>query len=697
MAKVPELFGSMVFNDQMMLERLPKATYKALKKTIQNGEPLDEGVANVVASAMKDWAIEKGCTHYTHWFQPMTGITAEKHDSFITPNGDGQVIMEFSGKELVKGEPDASSFPSGGIRATFEARGYTTWDPTSYAFAKDGTLYIPTAFCSYTGEVLDKKTPLLRSMERISTEACKVLNLLGKTDVTRVTTTVGPEQEYFLIDKDVYDQRKDLIYTGRTLFGAKAPKGQELDDHYFGAIKTRVAAFMADLDNELWKLGILAKTKHNEVAPSQHELAPIFTTTNIATDHNELTMEVMKKIAEKHGLVCLLHEKPFAGVNGSGKHNNWSISTNTGENLLDPGKTPETNIQFQLFLAAIVKAVHEYQDLLRISVASAGNDHRLGANEAPPAIISMYLGDDLGALVDSIINGTEYISKGKVKMSTGVDVLPDFKKDTSDRNRTSPFAFTGNKFEFRALGSALNIACPNIMLNTMVAEELSEFYDELKDASDLDAAVKALIKKTFTEHQAIIFNGNNYAPEWVEEAEKRGLLNLKSLPDAVEHYIDQKNLDLFTKNKIYSVDEIHARYEIELENYAKIINIEALTMIDMAKKDMIPAVTSYVRELTETALAKKALSDAIPTSVEEDLITSLSNKLVCFSKKTAELENAVIGASEYEGDVLAYAKYYRESVFSVMTELRAIGDAMETETAADYWPYPSYGEMLYGV
>lgn len=697
MAKVPELFGSMVFNDQMMLERLPKATYKALKKTIQNGEPLDESLANVVASAMKDWAIEKGCTHYTHWFQPMTGITAEKHDSFITPNGDGQVIMEFSGKELVKGEPDASSFPSGGIRATFEARGYTTWDPTSYAFAKDGTLYIPTAFCSYTGEVLDKKTPLLRSMERISTEACKVLNLLGKTDVTRVTTTVGPEQEYFLIDKDVYDQRKDLIYTGRTLFGAKAPKGQELDDHYFGAIKTRVAAFMADLDNELWKLGILAKTKHNEVAPSQHELAPIFTTTNIATDHNELTMEVMKKIAEKHGLVCLLHEKPFAGVNGSGKHNNWSISTNTGENLLDPGKTPETNIQFQLFLAAIVKAVHEYQDLLRISVASAGNDHRLGANEAPPAIISMYLGDDLGALVESIINGTEYISKGKVKMSTGVDVLPDFKKDTSDRNRTSPFAFTGNKFEFRALGSALNIACPNIMLNTMVAEELSEFYDELKDASDLDAAVKALIKKTFTEHQAIIFNGNNYAPEWVEEAEKRGLLNLKSLPDAVEHYIDQKNIDLFTKNKIYSVDEIHARYEIELENYAKIINIEALTMIDMAKKDMIPAVTSYVRELTDTALAKKALSDAIPTSVEEDLITSLSNKLVCFSKKTAELENAVIGASEYEGNVLAYAKYYRESVFSVMTELRAIGDAMETETAADYWPYPSYGEMLYGV
>ena len=697
MAKVPEIFGSMVFNDQKMQERLPKSTYKALKKTIQNGEPLDLGVANVVAAAMKDWAVEMGCTHYTHWFQPMTGITAEKHDSFIAPNGEGQVIMEFSGKELVKGEPDASSFPSGGIRATFEARGYTTWDPTSYAFAKDGTLYIPTAFCSYTGEVLDKKTPLLRSMERISTEACKVLNLLGKTDVTRVTTTVGPEQEYFLIDKDVYDQRKDLIYTGRTLFGAKAPKGQELDDHYFGAIKTRVASFMADLDNELWKLGILAKTKHNEVAPSQHELAPIFTTTNIATDHNELTMEVMKKIAEKHGLVCLLHEKPFAGVNGSGKHNNWSISTNTGENLLDPGKTPENNIQFQLFLAAIVKAVHEYQDLLRISVASAGNDHRLGANEAPPAIISMYLGDDLGELVDSIINDREYVSKGKQKMRTGVDVLPDFMKDTSDRNRTSPFAFTGNKFEFRALGSSLNIACPNYMLNTMVAEELSEFYDELKDADDLNAAIKALVKKVFTEHQNIIFNGNNYAPEWVEEAERRGLLNLKSLPDAMEHFLDKKNIDLFVKNKICSADEIRARYEIELESYSKQINIEALTMIDMAKKNILPAVTSYVRDLTDTALAKKALSDAIPTSVEEDLITSLSNKLVCFSKKTAELEEAVIKASDYSDDNLKYAKYYRETVFALMQELRAVGDAMETETASEYWPYPSYGELLFGV
>ena len=697
MAKVPEIFGSMVFNDQKMQERLPKSTYKALKKTIQNGEPLDLSVANVVAAAMKDWAVEMGCTHYTHWFQPMTGITAEKHDSFIAPNGEGQVIMEFSGKELVKGEPDASSFPSGGIRATFEARGYTTWDPTSYAFVKDGTLYIPTAFCSYTGEVLDKKTPLLRSMERMNTEAVKILHLLGKENVTRVTTTVGPEQEYFLIDKDAYDQREDLIYTGRTLFGAKAPKGQELDDHYFGAIKTRVAAYMKDLDEELWKLGILAKTKHNEVAPSQHELAPIFTTTNIATDHNELTMEVMKKVAERHGLVCLLHEKPFAGVNGSGKHNNWSISTNTGENLLDPGKTPENNLQFQLFLAAVVKAVHEYQDLLRITVASAGNDHRLGANEAPPAIISMYLGDDLGELVDSIINDREYVSKGKQKMRTGVDVLPDFMKDTSDRNRTSPFAFTGNKFEFRALGSSLNIACPNYMLNTMVAEELSEFYDELKDADDIDAAIKALVKKVFTEHQNIIFNGNNYAPEWVEEAERRGLLNLKSLPDAMEHFLDKKNIDLFVKNKICSADEIRARYEIELESYSKQINIEALTMIDMAKKNILPAVTSYVRDLTDTALAKKALSDAIPTSVEEDLITSLSNKLVCFSKKTAELEEAVIKASDYSDDNLKYAKYYRETVFALMQELRAVGDAMETETASEYWPYPSYGELLFGV
>ena len=695
MSKVPEMFGSMVFNDKKMQERLPKATYKALKKTISDGEPLDISVANVVAAAMKDWAIEMGCTHYTHWFQPMTGVTAEKHDSFIQPNGDG-VIMEFSGKELIKGEPDASSFPSGGIRATFEARGYTTWDPTSPAFVKDGSLYIPTAFCSYTGEVLDKKTPLLRSMERISTEAVKILHLLGKTDVTRVVTTVGPEQEYFLIDRELYNQREDLKLTGRTLFGAKAPKGQELDDHYFGAIKTRVAAFMKDLDEELWKLGILSKTKHNEVAPSQHELAPIFTTSNIANDHNELTMEIMKKTAERHGLVCLLHEKPFAGVNGSGKHNNWSLSTNTGENLLSPGKHPENNLQFQLFLAAVVKAVDEYQDLLRATVATAGNDHRLGAHEAPPAIISMYLGDDLGAMVDSIINGEEYISQGKEKMQTGVDVLADFKKDTSDRNRTSPFAFTGNKFEFRALGSELNIGCPNYMLNTMVAEQLSQFYVELKDVKDINTAVRSLVKNVLTEHQRIIFNGDNYTDEWIEEAKKRGLLNLKSMPEAYEHFLDRKNVELFVKNKIVTASEFHARYEIELETYCKQINIEALTMIDMAKKQIAPAVTAYVRELTETALAKKSLSASIPTEYEEDLVTSLSNKLACFVKKTDALEEAVMGADEHK-DALERAKYFRNEVFAIMQELRAVGDSMETETAADYWPFPSYSELLFSV
>ena len=695
MTKVPELFGSMVFNDKVMQERLPKTTYKALKKTIENGEALDEGVANAVANAMKDWAVELGCTHFTHWFQPMTGVTAEKHDSFIQPCGDG-VIMEFSGKELIKGEPDASSFPSGGIRATFEARGYTTWDPTSPAFVKDGTLYIPTAFCSYTGEVLDKKTPLLRSMERLSAEAVKILNLLGKTDVTRVATTVGPEQEYFLIDKEMYDQREDLKLTGRTLFGAMAPKGQELEDHYFGSIKTRVANYMKDLDEELWKLGILAKTKHNEVAPSQHELAPIFSTSNIATDHNELTMEVMQKVAERHGLVCLLHEKPFAGVNGSGKHNNWSISTNTGENLLSPGKHPETNLQFQLFLAAVVKAVHEYQDLLRITVASSGNDHRLGANEAPPAIISMYLGDDLGALVDSIITGGEYVSHGKEKMHTGVEVLADFKKDNSDRNRTSPFAFTGNKFEFRALGSSLNIACPNYMLNTMVAEELSQFYDELKGADDLEAALKALIKKTFTEHKNIIFNGDNYAEEWVEEAERRGLLNLKSLPEALSRFMDEKNINLFVKHKICSEDELRARYEIDLETYSKQLNIEALTMIDMARKNITPAVSAFVRELVDSALAKKALSAAISSSVEEKLAVELSGKLEEFVELTDELQNAVAEASAVE-DNLEKAFAYRNGVFKKMQELRAVGDSMEEKTSSDYWPYPSYTDLLFGV
>ena len=696
MSKVPEMFGSMVFNDKKMQERLPKSTYKALKRTVQNGEPLDLSVANVVANAMKDWAVEMGCTHYTHWFQPMTGVTAEKHDSFICPDGD-QVIMEFSGKELIKGEPDASSFPSGGIRATFEARGYTTWDPTSPAFIRDTTLYIPTAFCSYTGEVLDKKTPLLRSMERLSSEAVKVLQLLGKGNVTRVTTTVGPEQEYFLIDKKMYDQRPDLIYTGRTLFGAKAPKGQELADHYFGSIKTRVAAYMKELDEELWKLGVLAKTKHNEVAPSQHELAPIFSTSNIATDHNELCMEIMKKVAERHGLVCLLHEKPFAGVNGSGKHNNWSISTNTGENLLDPGKNPEDNLQFQLFLAAIVKAVDEYQDLLRITVASAGNDHRLGANEAPPAIISMYLGDDLGALVESVIEGKEYRSHAKAKMETGVDVLPDFRKDTSDRNRTSPFAFTGNKFEFRALGSSLNIACPNYMLNTMVAEELSQFYDVLKDAEDVEAAVRALVKDTFTAHRRIIFNGDNYTDEWVEEAAKRGLCNYKSLPEAMAHYIDQKNIDLFVRNGIVSEAEIRARYEIELEHYAKQLNIEALTMLEMAKKSITPAVITFVKELAETVSLKKSVSSSISTAAEESLLESLSEQLEAFAGKTAELESAVAEADKNSGDVLAAATYFREKVFTKMEELRAVGDSMETETSAKIWPYPSYGEMLFGV
>ena len=695
MTKVPEMFGSMVFNDKVMQERLPKATYKALKKTVENGEPLDEGVANVVANAMKDWAVELGCTHFTHWFQPMTGVTAEKHDSFIQPCGDG-VIMEFSGKELIKGEPDASSFPSGGIRATFEARGYTTWDPTSPAFVRDGSLYIPTAFCSYTGEVLDKKTPLLRSMERLSNEAVKVLHLLGKTDVTRVATTVGPEQEYFLVDKDLYDQRVDLKLCGRTLFGAMAPKGQELEDHYFGSIKTRVAAYMKELDEELWKLGILAKTKHNEVAPAQHELAPIFSTSNIATDHNELTMEIMQKVAERHNLVCLLHEKPFKGVNGSGKHNNWSISTNTGENLLSPGKRPETNYQFQLFLAAIVKAVDEYQDLLRITVASAGNDHRLGANEAPPAIISMYLGDDLDALVHSIINGNDYESHGKERMHTGVDVLADFKKDNSDRNRTSPFAFTGNKFEFRALGSALNIACPNYMLNTMVAEELSQFYDALKDADDMETAVKALVRETLTAHQRIIFNGDNYSDEWVKEAERRGLYNLKSLPEALSHFMDEKNVNLFVKNNIISEDELRARYEIDLETYCKQLNIEALTMVDMARKNITPAVSAFVRELTDTALAKKALSDSISVNVELDLINSLTEQLEKFVSLTDELENETHAAAAIE-DNQEKAFAYRNRVFAKMEALRAVGDEMETHTSADFWPYPSYTDLLFGV
>lgn len=695
MVNVPEIFGSMVFNDATMKERLPKATYKALKKTIDLGEPLDISVANVVANAMKDWAVEKGCTHYTHWFQPMTGVTAEKHDSFIDPVGDGTAIMEFGGKELVKGEPDASSFPSGGIRATFEARGYTAWDPTSPAFIRDTTLYIPTAFCSYTGEALDKKTPLLRSMEVLSNAACRTLKLFGK-DVKKVTSTVGPEQEYFLVDKEYFDQRKDLIFTGRTLFGAAAPKGQELDDHYFGALKTRVKDFMADLDVELWKLGITSKTRHNEVAPAQHEVAPIFGTTNIATDHNQLVMETLKKTAEKHGMVCLLHEKPFAGVNGSGKHNNWSMCTNDGENLISPGKNPINNTQFLFILAAIMKGVDEYADLLRISVASAGNDHRLGANEAPPAIVSMFLGDELEAVVKSIVEDKDYATPGKVPMHLGVDVLPEFKKDTTDRNRTSPFAFTGNRFEFRMLGSAVNIACPNIMINTIMAEELNQFCDEIEKADNKDKAIKELIKKTFTDHQRIIFNGDGYSDEWPVEAEKRGLPNYRSLPEALAHFDDQKNIDLFVKNNVHDEVEIKARKVITLEEYAKTINIEALTMLEMAKQDILPAVSSYVKKLTDTALAKKALSDAIPTSVEEDLVTTLSNDLVSFVEKIDTLSEDVVKGNDIE-DAQEKANYYHDVVFAAMNELRAVSDEMETITSADYWPYPTYDELLFGV
>ena len=695
MANIPEIFGSMVFNDATMKERLPKATYKALKKTIDLGEPLDLSVANVVANAMKDWAVEKGCTHYTHWFQPMTGVTAEKHDSFIDPESNGTAIMEFGGKELVKGEPDASSFPSGGIRATFEARGYTAWDPTSPAFIRDTTLYIPTAFCSYTGEALDKKTPLLRSMEVLSNAACRSLKFFGK-EVQKVTSTVGPEQEYFLVDKEYFDQRKDLIFTGRTLFGAAAPKGQELDDHYFGALKTRVKDFMADLDVELWKLGITSKTRHNEVAPAQHEVAPIFGTTNIATDHNQLVMETLKKTAEKHGMVCLLHEKPFAGVNGSGKHNNWSMGTNTGENLINPGKDPINNTQFLFFLAAIMKGVDEYADLLRISVASAGNDHRLGANEAPPAIVSMFLGDELEAVVDSIVEDKDYAAPGKIPMHLGVDVLPDFKKDNTDRNRTSPFAFTGNRFEFRMLGSAVNIACPNIMINTIMAEELNEFCDEIEKADDKEKAIKELIKKTFTEHRRVVFNGDGYSEEWPIEAEKRGLYNLKSLPEALAHFDDQKNIDLFVKNKVHSEIEIKARKVITLEEYAKTINIEALTMLEMAKQDILPAVSAYVKELTDTALAKKSLSASIPTSVEEELVTTLSNDLVSFAEKIKALEEIVVKGNDIE-DAQEKANYYHDVVFAAMNELRAVSDEMETITSSEYWPYPTYDKLLFGV
>ena len=695
---VPDIFASMVFNDDVMRERLPKDVYKSLRKTIDNGKDLDITVANAVANAMKDWAIEKGATHYTHWFQPMTGITAEKHDSFISPTADGRIIMEFSGKELIKGEPDASSFPSGGLRATFEARGYTAWDPTSYAFIKDHSLFIPTAFCSYGGEVLDKKTPLLRSMEALSAQAVRILRLFGDSTTKRVITTVGPEQEYFLVDKKLYDERPDLIYTGRTLFGARAPKGQELEDHYFGAIKPRIAAFMQELDEELWKLGVLAKTKHNEVAPAQHELAPIFSTTNVATDHNQLTMETMKNVALRHGLVCLLHEKPFAGVNGSGKHNNWSLSTDTGKNLFEPGKLPQENAQFLLFLAAVIKGVDEYQDLLRVSVASAGNDHRLGANEAPPAIISIFLGDELTAILHAIETGTVYGGTLRVNMEIGVNVLPSFTKDTTDRNRTSPFAFTGNKFEFRSLGSQLNIACPNIMLNTIIADELEQFADELEGKSDdFMSALNALIKRVIKEHKRIIFNGDGYADAWKVEAARRGLTNLPTTVDALPHYTDEKNVKLFTKHKIYTEVEMQSRQDIILETYAKTINIEALTASDMVKRDILPAVSSYVAELASGVATKKAISDDIPCEAELDIIKRLSGLQDCAYKKLAALDNAIIGVKEVGEDPIEVATYYKDSVITAMTDLRAVVDEMETLVSSDYWPYPSYGDLMFRV
>ena len=693
---IAELFGSMVFNDTVMRDRLPKETYRQVQRTIKNGKKLDPAAADIVANAMKDWAVEKGATHFTHWFQPMTGITAEKHDSFIEPAGDGKVIMEFSGKELVQGEPDASSFPSGGLRATFEARGYTAWDPSSYAFIKEGVLCIPTAFCSYSGEALDKKTPLLRSMEAINRQALRVLKLFGNDDVTSVRTTVGPEQEYFLIDKDIYDQRKDLIYTGRTLFGAKPPKGQELEDHYFGVIKPQVQAFMKELHEECWKLGILAKTEHNEVAPSQHELAPIFTTTNIAVDHNQLTMELMQKIARKHGMVCLLHEKPFAGVNGSGKHNNWSLSTNTGVNLLEPGDTPYENAQFLLFLCATIKGVDEYQDLLRISVASAGNDHRLGANEAPPAIVSIFIGDELEGILRAIESETPYGAREKELMKIGVHILPKFPKDTTDRNRTSPFAFTGNRFEFRMLGSSLSLSGPNVVLNTIVAEELGQFADSLEGVSDFQGALDELIKKTIREHKRILFNGNGYDESWVKEAESRGLLNLKSTPECLPYFLHEKNVDVFTRQKVLSKAEMESRYEILMEGYCKVINIEALTMIEMGRKEMLPAVSLFSRELADTITSKHRVSPDLCCVYEEELLTRVSALLKSAYKKVGILEDAVMNAREIT-DVTELGKYYHDKVFVSMSELRVVIDELETITAKTYWPYPSYGHLLFGI
>ena len=694
---VPELFGSSVFNDDVMQERLPKDVYKSLRKTIDEGKDLDLNVANAVANAMKDWAVEKGATHYTHWFQPLNGITAEKHDSFISPTSDGRVIMQFSGKELVRGEPDASSFPSGGLRATFEARGYTAWDPTSYAFVKGDSLYIPTAFCSYSGETLDKKTPLLRSMEDLSAQALRILRLFGDQKSKRVVTTVGPEQEYFLVDKELYDQRPDLRFTGRTLFGAKAPKGQELEDHYFGAIKPRVAAFMKDLDEELWKLGILAKTKHNEVAPAQHELAPIFTTTNVATDHNQLTMETMKNVAAKHGLVCLLNEKPFEGVNGSGKHNNWSLSTDTGKNLLDPGKKPQENTQFLLFLAAIIQGVDEYQDLLRISVASAGNDHRLGANEAPPAIVSMFLGDELEGILEAIEKDEPYTGIEAKQLQTGVHVLPDLAMDTTDRNRTSPFAFTGNKFEFRMLGSAISISCPNIMLNTIAAEELRQFADELEGTADLEGDVRKIVRRVMQQHKRIIFNGDGYSEAWTEEAKRRGLLNLPTTVDALPRYLDQKNVELFTSHKIYTEAEMEARYETIIEEYSKTLNIEALTMSEMVRRDILPAVSGYIASLAEAVASKRAAVAGLPCAAETSLIQKLSSLLDSAYEKVETLDTLVADGKAESHNALTVATYYKDVIIPAMNELRAVVDQMEVDTASQFWPYPSYGDLMFRV
>ena len=695
MKSVTELFGSMVFDDAAMEARLPKDTYKILQKTIKEGKHLEISVANVVANAMKDWAIEKGATHFTHWFQPMTGVTAEKHDSFISPK-NGKVIMEFSGKELIKGEPDASSFPSGGLRATFEARGYTAWDATSYAFIKDGVLCIPTVFCSYGGEALDQKTALLRSMEAINRQALRVLKLFGNEDVKSVKTTVGPEQEYFLVDEKVYNKRKDLIYTGRTLFGARAPKGQELDDHYFGAIKPRVAEYMKDLNEELWKVGVLAKTEHNEVAPAQHEMAPVFTTTNIAADHNQLTMEIMQKVAKKHGMVCLLHEKPFAGVNGSGKHNNWSISTDTGVNLLEPGETPYENAQFLLFLCAVIKAVDEYQELLRISVASAGNDHRLGANEAPPAIVSMFLGSDLSEILDAIEKDEHFDPKQKELMKIGVHTLPKFPKDTTDRNRTSPFAFTGNKFEFRMLGSASSVSCANTVLNTSVAEELKQFADELEGVKDFEGALHELIKRTIKEHKRIIFNGDGYDDSWLAEAEKRGLKNLKTTPDALAHMLDVKNVKLFTDHKVLTVPEITARREVRLENYCKVINIEALTMLDMARKDILPAMSGFCCELADGAAKKAEFMPEADCTYEKETVKSVSALMGAAYRAVRKLEDDLLSSKSIES-FAELADFYKTTILDDMRTLRISVDEIETIAPKEKWPYPSYGELLFSV